>query len=634
MLEHGSTKALACLFIISLAISLSSCGKKKRNHNPPGNFALTGSPETYEKLQWVAKVGRVLRNGRELSDTQVDQLSLLSKDQVIDDLMKDALFGDTVVEFNLSYLGFKSDYLLYPGQSLLSRFFSKVEFPSAISSASEIMKNGDYFKIFNLKQPMYATPLVLNAFFEEEDAGKTTEELLIEAYNQFIFTADELVKVLDDSPSPDSFCESFSALVYRTSLFYAFGIEFRSGLGQSDHWFGDLTRYCQDFPYANPLPDFRPRLKTIKENLEVLYQYLRTMLPKNYIVKSLTDLRKYDNKILKMELEGRMLTAVGFWRNLPNSSTNYNRKRAAYVLKRFFCDDLTPINVALPAGHSGDQHASDPGCQACHYKLDPMAGFFRNLGRSGVNYESQEGISFDDDVNVDRKEYIRAWRNEGNTARPWNIGYIRSISDDSLNNYSANLANPELQDLFDIIKQAPEAKKCLVKNMFKYFVGETFTLDAGYLDHLTSEFEKKAKENSAVAFKETVKSLLTSNTFNIKDPKSGECYDYRPGVDPDGLPPCKVSFVLNKNCSSCHKGAGAQGGLDLSSWTEIDSVNNKFGFPHKVDGNQLSGSETFKRIVDRLTTDDLRLRMPLDIHIEAGEREQLYLWSLEMIEEY
>ncbi len=65
---------------------------------------------------------------------------------------------------------------------------------------------------------------------------------------------------------------------------------------------------------------------------------------------------------------------------LANSSTNYNRKRAAYVLKRFFCDDLNPVGFEDPAEHIGGAHGSQTSCYACHYKLDPMAGFFRNHG--------------------------------------------------------------------------------------------------------------------------------------------------------------------------------------------------------------------------------------------------------------
>ena len=43
---------------------------------------------------------------------------------------------------------------------------------------------------------------------------------------------------------------------------------------------------------------------------------------------------------------------------LGNSSTNFNRKRSAYVLKRFFCDDLIPIGFETPQEHVGGAHGS------------------------------------------------------------------------------------------------------------------------------------------------------------------------------------------------------------------------------------------------------------------------------------
>src|SRR5213075_2959878 len=85
---------------------------------------------------------------------------------------------------------------------------------------------------------------------------------------------------------------------------------------------------------------------------------------------------------------------VGFWPTAPATSTNFQRKRASYVLKTYFCDDLTPLSItpAEEANDAGvadggdggapppDVHASNANCQACHYRLDPIGALFRNRG--------------------------------------------------------------------------------------------------------------------------------------------------------------------------------------------------------------------------------------------------------------
>src|SRR5581483_2430968 len=109
---------------------------------------------------------------------------------------------------------------------------------------------------------------------------------------------------------------------------------------------------------------------------------------------------------------------------LPNSSTNYDRKRAAYILQRFFCDDLTPVNVEAPAQHGGSEHASNPSCFACHYKLDPMAGFFRTLGIDFKDYSQKTYIVFDDGAYTNSANYWKAWQPGPDATHPYNVGYV------------------------------------------------------------------------------------------------------------------------------------------------------------------------------------------------------------------
>ena len=146
------------------------------------------------------------------------------------------------------------------------------------------------------------------------------------------------------------------------------------------------------------------------------------------------------------DIEGRQYGEELF-RLIQNSSTNRNRKRAAWALKRFFCDDLTPINVEAASSHVGGQHGSDPACYSCHYKLDPMAGYFRELGFSGVSFASSPQMFFDDGANASRVDYGKPWKAAPETGREWNVGYIRSTTDDKLNTFGSNFTDLERSSL-------------------------------------------------------------------------------------------------------------------------------------------------------------------------------------------
>src|SRR5690606_6614086 len=125
------------------------------------------------------------------------------------------------------------------------------------------------------------------------------------------------------------------------------------------------------------------------------------------------DVRELDLEALGIEHRRDRMALGWFFDRLPNSSTNFNRKRANYALKRFFCDDLTPVNVVLPDDHAGGRHGTDPGCQACHYKLDPMAGFFRYHNGFGTSSKDPDGIIFfSDGALKPLGEYLGEWRSD------------------------------------------------------------------------------------------------------------------------------------------------------------------------------------------------------------------------------
>jgi hypothetical protein len=119
----------------------------------------------------------------------------------------------------------------------------------------------------------------------------------------------------------------------------------------------------------------------------------------------------------------------------PNSSTNANRRRGARVLDMLFCDDLTPINFVPGNDHTQNRHASEAGCASCHYKLDPMAGVFRNIGQFGNQHTLiyHKAMIFDDQKIITGPElqsYLHQWKNtDGN----WNSGWVRSLTNPEKN---------------------------------------------------------------------------------------------------------------------------------------------------------------------------------------------------------
>jgi hypothetical protein len=314
-----------------------------------------------------------------------------------------------------------------------------------------------------------------------------------------------------------------------------------------------------------------------------------------------------------------------FWTEAPVSSTNFNRRRGAYVLDRFFCDDLRPVGAALPPSHGGDQHASDPACRACHFKLDPMAGFFRRHGVGGHEFSdellaSYRGeIFFDDFERRDFVEYDATWSDSTGT-RPYNVGYIRSTRDDSLNSYGS-----DLRDLSRIIQSAPEVDRCFVQRMFEHYNGADQAVDPGFLDQVAVELRTQG-------VKHAVTRIVAGETFRRAERNTTVCYDLAAGAeDQAGRPPCAVAAVLQTYCASCHASATAQAGLDLTAWQAVDR--GMRGFPH-VDPNgvPIPPAETLARMLDRLKTADPARQMPMSREMPLHVREALVVWVQDQLD--
>lgn len=90
--------------------------------------------------------------------------------------------------------------------------------------------------------------------------------------------------------------------------------------------------------------------------------------------------------------------------------------------------------------------------------------------------------------------------------------------------------------------------------------------------------------------------------------------------------PAPVLNVLRNRCILCHDEVEASfGRLDLSHWTA--APDGKDAFVHQdAAGAQLPAQESFRRILNRVTTTDLDQQMPLGGALSAEELAPLQSW--------
>ncbi len=572
----------------------------------------------FERMRWLDKAARELRGGRGLTDDCLT-LDLLKKTdgEIVDYLLAQPEFADTALDFNLHFLGFRRDYVRETSGEINPSIF---DFPSALNSAREVLRGGDFFKLLEFEQPLFLPPLRTAFPKSPGDELLPPEENRQKHFAQIQAGLQAQIQFLRAHPDTtvETACSNF---LNETREGWQWGdtgmyIPLMDIAFKSNIWYGKLIEHCVG-PFRPNHIDFVKELEELHAlNARIIAAFAK-LEPKVYTTKSLNDIQSIDVNALGLA-PGWHMFGTTHRLALQNSSTNFNRKRAAYVLSRFFCDDLTPINVEASGSHSEDRHASEASCMACHYKLDPMAGYFRDFGILFASYKGGEKIRFDDNAGITSKDYQRAWAGKG---RVWNVGFIRSSTREDLNVYGEGI-----EDLFRTIRTEPEVKRCMVKRMFEFFVNDSQAVDAGYVEHLTEQFIKQAKVNSTEAFKQTAKEIVLARSFRESNPDPEQCYDYAPGYNPEGRPPCKVAFILEKNCASCHDGTHEHPYLDLTSWKKFPD--GKYGFVH-VDKNGASKDrlETFEKIMDRLSSENPRRRMPLRRHMDPLHREVLYKWA-------
>ena len=577
-----------------------------KNPNDPGDGDAQKPDEEIERplTDWEKKrrlglLGRRMHLGSDLPLRDVEALYQLEPEKVIDQLMSNEKFAHTIFDFSMYFTGFKSFAVVEDGKISMN----VTQYPQVLNAVHRFLEGGDYLELYNPYPPFYIAPA----------SGKISAFTRRTELDRLIASAKRFKDFLADHP--DATAKEKCAFVIdpkypvnswpKLDLPYNFLFFFRH------NW--ELDRQGCYLPDSFKYPDFVRMNDEILEMLLALKKFLPTLHAYSH-PKKLADVLHFDTS--SMQAENPHLWNRSIFAYLQNSSTNFNRRRAAYILKRYFCDDLSPDGILLDdSTDASDGHGGSAACQSCHFKLDPMAGFFHEYGKFFLSHKGQRLMQFSDEAFMDNANYQKAWpRNEFGTV----AGYIRSASDTSVNEYGNDLT-----DLFRIIRKAPESSHCMVKQLYRYFIDENQLADSKFIATLGARFHEEAKTNSTQALKNAIKEILLSKTFSARNRQADTCYE-RKGGDENQLP-CNVSYIVENHCQVCHSGSGAAGGLQLDTWKA--QPDGSFSFAHHRGGAAVDSRTTMAAIADRLLTKVEGLRMPPSDSMNSKDRQTLYVWA-------
>lgn len=580
-----------------------------------------------DKVEWLDKAAKVLRNGDGLGPRDdVARLSAMTKEEVIDLWMADPRFGDAVLAFNLYYLNRGIEQVKRRTGNGYTYDNTIFDFPQAVLSARAVLEDGDYFSIFASTPPLFSAPpatgtslsraTVMADMTSAIDAVATTRPEACQRYAQAGLTATNALRLLGFSPA----------------------IKIRQ------RWLNPVNAKCTD--PTGTSGEVQASMRVVAAAIDRIWA--QSEAPSSAVeVQSIRDLRSISANVPELP---ELYPTLGdtFFRALPVSSTNFQRKRSAFMLKTYFCDDLTPLSIpsetptedAGADGSAGDggtdthtngnAHASNPTCQACHYRLDPMGALFRNIGAGGADFTGAGKIQFDDNVTfsgTDLDRYLSQWQNPDGS---WRAGYYVIGRDGKPERERAWLDSDgdTLKGLWSYLPRSKVAKSCLTRKLASFVLGAGQVYDREWLGQISADFTPGP--GSAKGFKEVVKALLLSTTFGLHDPKAGTCYDLPTGAGPNRSP-CAIAHVVSENCAGCHASVDGPGHLDFTQWRDIgDGV---FSWAHlDANGAQLPRDESLRRILARITASDPNVRMPLLRAMSEDDHKTLRIWITSTLE--
>lgn len=558
---------------------------------------------------FLEKASELLRAGQLPDQSLLSHWRDLGAEGAVDEMIQDPAFSNMVLDFNLYFLGARPANLRPYSSMWGGTVFSELAYghPNAIHSAQEVAANGNFFSLFEQTQPLYVRPMWR---YEDETLGdehlrslfNQARVIFSEAPNQSLTEAKctQLKELLVDDQIQSILLEAR----FQESISDALRLDYRQKV---------LRKCTGDLSHTEQTGEsILTALTAIQSKINALYHYEATQNRTNYPQRYVRDIRDAASVLAELGFASNSFTREEHWRTYVNSSTNFNRKRARYVLDRYFCDDLTPVDLPNNLPHANSTHASDPACQSCHYRLDPMAGYFRNIGNRGRNRQGSSYIDFDDNAYFEDQAYeayMNSWKNpDSESERVWNIGYIRDPARPDRNVYGSSL-----DDLFLVFQSAPEVRQCVVKRMAEYVFGKNQAVDGNWLTEVGSPLLHAEPQSSAVAFKQTLKAMILSRGFAASDPDPEQCYDRPTSGSSANSIPCRIAWIIDQSCKTCHSANNSARGLDLTTWIEgPDGRSVPKHLQRESDGStrQLTRSESFERIKTRLSTQQSGLIMP------------------------
>ncbi|MEI6399160.1 MAG: hypothetical protein WCO71_10345, partial [Pseudomonadota bacterium] len=381
--KHPITTTIhSAVYILSIAM-LFTCGSHNKHKGTPATLPpqdtpgdqeptdLTFDPET--QAWWTERVNYTLRLAEPLDSLSGSrEFSQMKPKDVAYAMMNDAGYYDMMTDFTMYWLGIKGpgifaeDYSSYPPKKSISRSVATQH--QVVNAVKAMAANDNYFanlfketgsiNLYEMRGPYDGS---------SQQPGKP-QPTNPEVRAKLLDKAKEQVATLIPLAKPETkkeFCDAYDNFDIRNDLGGPNGLD-NNSIDFSDPFlvwcYIDETKIPNDVVTLlnTKIQDYE---KLITE-LNAIDQRLAGRSP--LVVAHVTDLDTV--RLSTGAIEGRQY-GEEFFQRLQNSSTNRNRKRAAWALKRFFCDDLTPINVEAPSSHVGGQHGSDPACYSCHYKL-------------------------------------------------------------------------------------------------------------------------------------------------------------------------------------------------------------------------------------------------------------------------
>jgi hypothetical protein len=655
------------LLVAAAASLLGSCKSTDAQHAQV--LAEADSPATpgrMPKSAWLAKVGRVLRNQSPLDDEQYDRLASKSEPEIVDELMQDPKFMDTILAFNLFYLGRPVNRLVT--ETAGGATYDPIAFavPNALASAQAAFTDGDYFELFRTSPPLYGPRPEEPRLFQAGSPSATDGAALQDLADPVVRNRDLILTKLGDlagdkysmDPAPQTandegfsgfppaspWCTQWTGLdAELPSVLQASGFPVVIAQSALRLWVGEATgtgfllqRACG----FESLADGRAVRGELRDQAKEHVRKVRDRVAKMFeSLPRVAQVAKTGSVPLWRYEAGEsdglpslsdIFTPESFWSPLPSSFSNKNRKRSAYMLRTFFCEDMVPVEVgSLQQVHTAgaSRHASERACKSCHYKLDPMGALFRFRGRRGADLTGTALLEFDDGNPITGESLTRhlsTWEEGGALQAGYYVDFDTP---------HGKWRGDSLEDLFAFLPQSDEARLCLTRRLAEFVLGTQQVYDGGWLQSLSQELKPGA--DSGKGLKAVVKRLVTSETFRRQDPVQGECYDFTAAsAAPAGAarPPCEINHLIQRRCYSCHRSAAAN--PKLTTWQPVaGDPQGRSWFVHKNEnGEQLSIRDSAREILQWASGEKLRegepepLTMPPGGVLPLRERDALIRW--------